>query len=394
MKKFNQILVGESAKITHKITSQDVKNFINLTGDDNKLHFDNDFASKTEFKKPVVHGMLGASFISTLIGTKLPGDGALWYSQTLEFLRPVRINDTITVYAEVISKNDKLKSIELNVKITNQNKQIVTKGVSKVKITEPEIIKRVSKVSNRDKCALILGSTGGIGKNTALKLADDGFDIILHYFNNETEVKNLEKIIKAKNRKVLCLKADLLKEDQIDDLVTNIFRNVSVLDVVVNCSITRIPNIKFEDLEWSLMQEHLNMSIKANFHVIKKIFPFFKKQKFGKIVLITTQNTETPTKDFSYYITSKMALNGFVKSLALELAPIGVNITLVSPSLIDTDLVSDTPKKMKMLIEAKTPLKRLCTTQDVSAAISYLVSPNASFITGETIRLNGGQVMI
>jgi len=97
MKKFNQISVGDNAQLVHKITLNDVEKFINLTGDDNKLHFDNDFARKTEFKKPVVHGMLGASFISTLIGTKLPGDGALWYSQTLEFLRPVRINDTVTV---------------------------------------------------------------------------------------------------------------------------------------------------------------------------------------------------------------------------------------------------------------------------------------------------------
>jgi 3-oxoacyl-[acyl-carrier protein] reductase len=394
MKKFNQISVGDNAQLVHKITLNDVEKFINLTGDDNKLHFDNGFARKTEFKKPVVHGMLGASFISTLIGTKLPGDGALWYSQTLEFLRPVRINDTITVYAEVSSKNDKLKSIELKVEIRNQNKHIVTKGISKVKITELEINEKISKVLDHTKTALVLGATGGVGKETALKLADDGFNIILHYFKNESEVKNIEKIIKEKKRKVIYLKADLLHNDQINDLVSNIFRHFSILDVVVNCATTSVPNVKFTDLEWSLVQQHLDINIKANFYIIKKLLPHFEKQKFGKIVLLTSQATETPTTEWSYYITSKTALNGFVKSLALELASIGVNINLVSPSLIDTDLVSDIPKKIKMLIEAKTPLKRLCTTKDVSNAISFLASSESSFITGETIRLNGGQVMI
>ena len=394
MKKYSDIFIGENAEISHKISSKDVENFINLTGDDNKLHFDNDFASRTEFKKPVVHGMLGASFISTLIGTKLPGDGALWYSQTLDFLRPVRINDTITIYAEVISKNDKLRSIELKVIIKNQYKQIVTKGISKVKITEPEKINTIKKVSNREKYALVLGSTGDIGKNTALKLADDGFQIILHYFKNEIEVKKLEKAIISKGRKVTCMKADLLKEKQIVTLVNGLFRLIPALDVLVNCSTIGVPKIKFEDLDWHLMKQHFDINIKTNFFLIKKLFPHFKKQKFGKIVLITTQATESPTNDWSYYITSKMALNGFVRSIALDLASIGVNINLVSPSLIDSNLVSDIPKKSKMLIEANTPLNRLCTTEDVSSAISFLVSNNSNFLTGETIRLNGGQVMI
>ena len=110
---YKNINIGDSASVKHTISQNDIEKFVDLTGDDNKLHIDKEFAQKTEFKKPVVHGMLGASFISTLIGTKLPGDGALWYSQTLEFLRPVRVGDTITVNSVVIQKNDKLSSIEL-----------------------------------------------------------------------------------------------------------------------------------------------------------------------------------------------------------------------------------------------------------------------------------------
>jgi acyl dehydratase len=77
MTRYSKINVGDTATITHTIASDDIKNFVDLSGDDNRLHIDNEFASKISFKKPVAHGMIGASFISTIIGTKIPGDGVL-----------------------------------------------------------------------------------------------------------------------------------------------------------------------------------------------------------------------------------------------------------------------------------------------------------------------------
>ena len=117
MNKYDSIKLGDTAEIKHVITNEDLSKFVDLTGDDNRLHVDKNYAKNTSFKKQVVHGMLGASFISTIIGTKLPGDGALWYSQSLEFLLPVRIGDIITVKAEVIKKNDRNSSVELKTDI-------------------------------------------------------------------------------------------------------------------------------------------------------------------------------------------------------------------------------------------------------------------------------------
>ena len=87
---FDQIKVGETRSLNRTITEADVRRFVEMTGDDNPLHIDRDFAEETSFKDIVVHGMLGASFISTVIGTQLPGPGALWVSQSLDFLLPVR----------------------------------------------------------------------------------------------------------------------------------------------------------------------------------------------------------------------------------------------------------------------------------------------------------------
>src|SRR4051812_12080358 len=134
MARIDEIEVGQIAEIQHILTESDLRRFVELTGDDNRLHTDASFAAKTSFKKPVVHGMLGASFISTIIGTKLPGDGALWFSQSLEFLLPVRVGDCLTIRAEVLRKDNRTNVIELQTDIINQYHQKVTTGMARVKV--------------------------------------------------------------------------------------------------------------------------------------------------------------------------------------------------------------------------------------------------------------------
>jgi len=341
--------------------------------------------------------MLGASFISTLIGTKLPGYGALWFSQTLEFLKPVRVGDTITVFAEVISKNDKSNSIELKTDIYNQNKQIVTTGISKIKVIpfEEEIEKNGGDERYiPKKTVLILGASGGVGRAVAVKLANEGFDLILHYNSNITIIEELFLKVRSLGVEAISVRADLLNQNDISELSQKIHRKFPELTGFVNCSIINIPNIKFEKLEWNDIQMHIDINIKSSFYLLKEVLPIFVKQKYGKIVFLTTQYIESPVAELSHYLISKSALAGFVKSLAIEFAGRGINVNMVSPSMIDTELVADIPKKVKMLTEAKTPLKRLCKPEDVAEAVSFLMSDKSNFITGETIRVNGGQVMI
>ena len=133
---FNKWNIGDSAKIIHVIKEKDLEDFVKLTGDDNPLHMDENFAEKTHLGQRVVHGMLSASFISTVIGTKLPGKGALWISQTLNFLAPARIGDEITVVVSVKGKSESQKVFSLNIEINNQNNIKLVTGESKVKVVE------------------------------------------------------------------------------------------------------------------------------------------------------------------------------------------------------------------------------------------------------------------
>jgi 3-oxoacyl-[acyl-carrier protein] reductase len=396
MKKYNEINIGDKETLSHIITKDDMDKFVQLTGDDNKLHVDAQFAGKTQFKKPVVHGMLGASFISTVIGTKLPGDGALWFSQTLEFLLPVRLGDQLTILAEVIKKNDKEQIIELKTEIYNQNRQIVTKGVAKVKVIEqePETILEATQKDTQPLVAMVIGGTGGIGKAACLQLAQDGFKVIIHYNQNKQAAENIKTEIEAHGGNAIVLQADIFKEQDIKEMISKSMRAFGRIDVLVNCAATVIPNIKFQDLVWEDYQKQIELNIKSTFTIIKEIVPLMINNQYGKIINVGSLAVDKPNADWSHYITAKAALTGFTKSLAFELAPKGIRINMVTPGMLSTELTADIPEKIKLLTAAQTPLRRLAMAKDVANTISFLASDKSDFLTGENIRLNGGQVMI
>jgi 3-oxoacyl-[acyl-carrier protein] reductase len=397
MSRYEEIKIGDKAEIKHNITENDINKFVALTGDDNKLHINKDYAAKTSFKKPVVHGMLSASFISTIIGTKIPGDGALWFSQTLEFILPVRIGDTISIIGEVIAKDERLNAIELKTDVFNQDKQKVITGKAKVKIIEEEIIEsRISEIEkDKSKVALVIGGTGGIGTSVCNKLAEMGFNIAVHYYSNENKAISIVNSVIEKKQNAIAIQNDLVSEIEINDMVEKVERRIGVISLLVNCATVKIPNIKFENLEWLDIEKHININIKSNFYLAQKIVPGMKIRKFGKIIYVTTQYTEgTPPSELMHYVSSKYALNGFAKSLAVELASHNITVNMVSPGMTKTNLLADIPEKARLLAAAKSPIKRLANPEEVAEVIGFLASNKTSYITGETIRINGGQTMI
>lgn len=395
MKKYQDINIGDKESLQHKITKEDIEKFVQLTGDDNRLHVDEKFAKTTAFKKPVVHGMLGASFISTVIGTKLPGDGALWFSQSLEFLLPVRIGDELTVVAEVIKKNDKENIIELKTDIINQNRQIVTKGIAKVKIIEQQLEQELILETNTIiKTALVIGGTGGIGEATCKLLSKDGYNVIIHCNKNREKAEEIKAEIEKNGRSAAIISGNILQQKSVEEIVVKALRCYGQIDILVNSAATIIPNIKFSNLVWSDYLQQLELNIKSTFELIKALAPGMIEKGYGKIINIGSFAAEKPNADWSHYITAKSALIGLTRSLAFELAPKGIRINMVTPSLINTELTADVPEKIKLLTAAQTPLRKLAVTVDVAGAISFLASEKSDFITGENIRINGGQIML
>ena len=120
--------MGQSAEVVHTVTEKDIQVFGDLSGDYNPLHFNEDWAKTTMFRGRIAHGILTAAFISTAIGMHLPGPGTIYMSQSMRFLGPVRIGDTITARVEVVMLNDEKERITLKTTCTNQEGKVVMDG--------------------------------------------------------------------------------------------------------------------------------------------------------------------------------------------------------------------------------------------------------------------------
>jgi acyl dehydratase len=128
MSKFEAIQVGDRAHLNRLITSEDIEIFAKLTGDKNPLHFDKEFAKQRNFEAPIAHGMLTASFLSTLTGMMIPGKGAILTNVKINFRKPVFVDDVLSIVVEVTKKISLSKNIFLSAKITNQHGQVVATG--------------------------------------------------------------------------------------------------------------------------------------------------------------------------------------------------------------------------------------------------------------------------
>lgn len=131
-KRFEEIEIGDTAEFRKTITETDVYLFAGISGDFNPLHVDEEYAKTTPFGKRIAHGGLAASLLAPVLGMKLPGLGTVALETTTKFRKPVYIGDTITCKVEVIGKNPKMKIVEMKITWTNQNNEIVSKGMCKV----------------------------------------------------------------------------------------------------------------------------------------------------------------------------------------------------------------------------------------------------------------------
>jgi 3-oxoacyl-[acyl-carrier protein] reductase len=394
LKSFDEIQIGDSVSLVRKITVDDVRRFADLTGDDNPLHVDRAYAEASPFKGIVVHGMLGASLLSTLIGTRLPGEGALWVSQAFEFLHPIRLDDTLTVTCTVRGKRDRDQLLELEARIENQRKNVVLSGKGTVKVMARPAQEAVPAPA-RPMVALVVGGAGSIGRAICRKLAQDGLAVAVGYHTQGSRAAEIVGEIEASGGRAIALGADITDESAVASLVEATTGRFGGLGVVVHAVSPPIDAASFADLEWADIAAHLDAEVHGAFTLAKACVPLMRDQGYGRIVAITSGVLDgSPTPKWTAYAVGKAALATFARSLAVELGPAGITVNCVSPGMTDTALIRDTPEKSRLILARQAPLRRLAQPEDVAAAVSFLVSPGADYITGETIRVNGGQFTV
>jgi 3-oxoacyl-[acyl-carrier protein] reductase len=389
---FHQIQVGDEMELSHRITQSDVDAFAALTGDFNPLHLDKAFARKTQFRRPVAHGMLSAAFISTMIGMLLPGSGSLWTAQTLEFLNPAFVDDTIKVTARVKQKSIATRSLVLQITITNQNGLKLVSGESTLKQLELQKERNLM-LDEAPMVILVTGSGGGIGAAIAKKLAGQGHFIIVSDWRL-AEAERVSNEITEKGGRALALQADISNVQQVEKLFAISKENIGAVQALVHCASPRNALHPFDELSWESVQQHLDVQVKGAFNCAQSALPDMLSAQAGIMVFIGSIAVDgIPPAQQADYVLAKAALVALARCLAVEYGPKGIRVNVVAPGMTQTDMIAHIPEKARMLTRMQTPLRRLAKPDDIAGVVAFLLSPGASHITGTTIRVNGGAGM-
>lgn len=374
--------VGFQKTITKKITQDMVNDFAKLTGDYNPLHVDNEYAKTTEFKKPVVHGMLGANFVSTLIGMELPGQGALWLDQKFNFLSPIRVNDTLSIVGEVIEVNIRHNILKIAVKITNQLGKIVIEGSGHVTLTELAEKNRKPHVIGQN--ILLIGGTSDIGASIIETFSDQDLRLTFTYHSNIEKAQQLCNAFHDRFSNLQFVKFNVTENGSLDDSLTR-------HNVLIFLPANPINNLSVIDTNESIISQELELSCFGFLKVIKANVEYMKRQRFGRIIALSSEIVGgKPTKGWFAYSIGKHALECLIKQCALELAPHGITSNAISPSLVDTNLTAEIPKKSKTRIMKNTPTQQLTTPKDIAYWVHALAMDGSGQLNGQVLRVNGG----
>ncbi|MDK0952907.1 3-oxoacyl-[acyl-carrier-protein] reductase [Clostridium perfringens] len=244
----------------------------------------------------------------------------------------------------------------------------------------------------KDKVAIVTGGTRGIGRAIALKLADNGANIVINYRNSDKEAEELKAILEEKGVKVLTVKCDISNFEDSKNLMDKCKEVFGKIDILVNnAGITKdtlIMRMKEEDFD-----SVIDVNLKGTFNCAKHASAIMLKQRFGKIINMTSVVGIAGNAGQVNYAASKAGVIGLTKSLAKELGSRGITVNAVAPGFINTDMTASLSEKVKEEASKNIPLKRLGDPEDVANLVGFLASDASNYITGQVINVDGGMVM-
>lgn len=239
------------------------------------------------------------------------------------------------------------------------------------------------------KVALVTGSSRGLGKAMALKLAADGFAVAVHYGRNQAEAEKVAEEIRAAGGTAQVFGADLSQPANASKLVDDVIAQMGRLDVLVNnAGITRDTlAIRMKDEDWdAVLQTNLSSAFAACRAAIKHMM----KARSGRIVNVSSVVALAGNPGQANYVASKAGLIGLTKALAKEYGGRGITVNAIAPGFIDSDMTAQLSEEVKKAYLSNIPLARFGQPEEVAALVAFLAGNSAGYITGQTIGVDGG----
>jgi len=390
MPAFDHIEPGATASIRRRFEREDVEAFATLSGDRNPLHLDEQFASETALQRPVVHGMLVASMVSTLVGMHLPGKGALWMQQEFRWPAPVFAGDTVEATLTVVRKSPGTQTVVIEVKAMNQDHQLIMEGSGTVMM--PEHQQRRGEPPLSERVAFVTGGSGSIGKAIALGLGKAGASVAVHYCRNEKSAEETCEEITRLGGKAFTVHADFQNHSQAAAAVESSASQFGrPIDLLVNNAVQPFTPQAFLDCPLTEFARQFELQVMAAAAMCCAVLPGMIRSRSGCIINIGSAFTHgMPPPQWSAYVAAKYALAGFTKSLAVEYGRDGVRVNMISPGMANTPSLSQVPERLKKVQAMQSPLRRLADPEDVAAAVLFLCSEASRHLTGVDLPVCGG----
>ncbi|MDX2440160.1 MAG: SDR family NAD(P)-dependent oxidoreductase [Desulfobacterales bacterium] len=242
------------------------------------------------------------------------------------------------------------------------------------------------------KNALVTGGSQGIGAAASLELAREGANVCLTYRKHDTEAKQYADEIREMGRKALAVKCDISSFAEAESVVKKAVDEFGGLDILVNNA-----GMNWDGVSWKMSEEQwdrvIEVNLKGYFNFTRQVAPIFKDQKYGKIINITSINGMRGKFGQSNYSASKAGIIGFTKAVAKELGAFNVNVNAVAPGLIETTMLKESDSRDKIIDMAMNEivLKRVGQPEDLANVVAFLASDKARHVTGDVIKVDGGQ---
>ena len=242
-------------------------------------------------------------------------------------------------------------------------------------------------INFKNKNILITGASGGIGKELVKKFVSLGGNVL----GSGTKIEKLD-LLKKQYPNIKVKKFDMAEDSKIEDFINSVTLELGGLDILINNAGINMDNLslRMKDEEWKKV---ININLTSTFLLSKHAIKQMLKNKFGRIVNITSVVGHTGNLGQSNYSASKSGIIGMSKSLAIEYAKKNITVNCVSPGFIASDMTMNIAEKVKLYLTSRIPMGKLGTGEDVSNCVAFLSSLEASYITGETIHVNGGMYM-
>ena len=238
--------------------------------------------------------------------------------------------------------------------------------------------------------ALITGSTTGLGYGIAKVLGLAGAKVVMNYYNDEERANRAFSEFQSLGCEGILVRGNAIDENSVQKIVEEGESKFGEIDIVVPNATPDQPLKPIEEYDWEFYQQMINFFVKSPYLLTRATIGKMKQKQWGRIINISSEVYQLSVSPFSAYVSAKGGQIGWTRSMSKELAPFGITVNTVNPGWIPTERHNDDPQEDKDAYLEQIPAGRWGVPEDVGEAVAYFASEEASFITGQTICVNGG----